>query len=272
MYARLWWKETRQFWPIWVIAGLAAPATQWLFRIFLSLDSRYWLLGVTMLAWAMLYALAAGAAAFAGEREAGTLSLLDALPVDRGVVWSAKVSFALVTTAALALALLVMAALSSDSWIRQGPLTAPGIICVAMLVPVALGWGLFWSSVLRNGLSAALVALACTAVCYATLIARYVDSRFPRAPSSFLSVVCTEGAVVLATLAGSDLIFTRGRRFRRVPFALRSPIVVMRNRPARAVPIEVPSSEATVRALVPAPVPSARTNADFRGRNNNQPV
>ena len=39
-----------------------------------------------------------GAAAFAGERETNTQVFLDTLPVDRGMLWASKVSFALVTT------------------------------------------------------------------------------------------------------------------------------------------------------------------------------
>ena len=97
MYARLWWKDARQFWPIWLFCsgrrGHAVADVELRGR-----PVRYGALGVSALLWAGLYALAAGAAAFAGERETGTLRLLDILPADRRVVWAGKVSFALVTT------------------------------------------------------------------------------------------------------------------------------------------------------------------------------
>ena len=80
-------------------------------------------LGVSALICASLYAFATGAAAFAGERETGTLRLLDILPVDRRVVWASKVSFALVTTLALTLMLLAMAAVATDHWKPQGSLS-----------------------------------------------------------------------------------------------------------------------------------------------------
>src|ERR1700728_3847895 len=112
MYARLWWKDARQFWPIWVFLALAAAVMQWLLLYYLEQDARHGALGCLALICASLYAFATGAAAFAGEREAGTLRLLDMIPLDRRVVWASKVSFALVTTLALILLLLGMAALS----------------------------------------------------------------------------------------------------------------------------------------------------------------
>ena len=94
MYARLWWKDARQFWPIWLVLIVAAAVTQWMMLIFVGGSARFGGLGISALIWASLYALAVGAAAFAGERETGTLTLLDHLAADRSVVWAGKVSFA----------------------------------------------------------------------------------------------------------------------------------------------------------------------------------
>ena len=69
--------------------------------------------------WTFLYAFAVGAAAFAGERETGTLRLLDLLPASRRVVWAGKVSFAFVTTAALAVILLALAVIDLPGGIPQ---------------------------------------------------------------------------------------------------------------------------------------------------------
>ena len=113
---------------------------------------------------ASLYAFATGAAAFAGERETGTLRLLDILPVDRRVVWAGKVSFALVTTLALTLLLLAMAAVSTDRWKPQGSLSVWEALSFGMIVLLALGWGLFWSAILSNALTAAVMAICCTGV------------------------------------------------------------------------------------------------------------
>ena len=111
-----------------------------------------WCLGVSALLWAGLYGLAAGAAAFAGERETGTLRLLDVLPADRRVVWAGKFSFALVTTLILTFVLVVMAALSTESWNPQHPLTPSDAVGVSLCVLMALGWGFFWSSILKSAL------------------------------------------------------------------------------------------------------------------------
>ena len=163
MYARLWWKDARQFWPIWVFLALAAAVVQGLLLYYLGQDARHGALGLSALICASLYAFATGAAAFAGERETGTLRLLDILPVDRRVVWAGKVSFALVTTLALTLMLLAMAAMSTDHWKPRDPLDVGGAI-FGMFVLVALGWGLFWSAILSNALTAAVIAICCTAV------------------------------------------------------------------------------------------------------------
>ena len=74
MYARLWWKDARQFWPIWVFLALAAAVMQGLLLHYLGQDARHGALGCLALICASLYAFATGAAAFAGEQEAGTLS------------------------------------------------------------------------------------------------------------------------------------------------------------------------------------------------------
>ena len=113
MYVRLWWKDLRQFWPIWLVLILAAALTQWMILIFIGRPARFGGLGISALLWASLYAVAVGAGAFAGERETGTLKLLDNLPADRSVVWLGKFSFGLVTSVALTLLLLIMAAAST---------------------------------------------------------------------------------------------------------------------------------------------------------------
>ena len=97
MYMRLWWKDARQFWPIWAFLVLAAGVTQLLMNAFAGVAERGNLLVPMAMGWTCLYAFAVGAAAFAGERETGTLRLLDLLPAPRRVVWMGKVSFAIVT-------------------------------------------------------------------------------------------------------------------------------------------------------------------------------
>jgi hypothetical protein len=68
MLARLWWKEARLFWPVWLVLVLAAAGVHGLALNTIERPDRGMLMGFA-LGWAVLYALAAGAAAFAGERE-----------------------------------------------------------------------------------------------------------------------------------------------------------------------------------------------------------
>ena len=173
---------------------------------------------------ASLYAFAAGAAAFAGERETGTLRLLDILPVDRRVVWAGKVSFALVTTLALTLVLLAMAAMSTDRWKPQGSLSVWEALSFGLIVLVALGWGLFWSAILSNALTAAVTAICCTGL---SLSVPDADAR--RGVSGPLSLcqsfVLWQLFVILATMIASNVIFARAMSLEagtaRVPVAHR---------------------------------------------------
>jgi ABC-type transport system involved in multi-copper enzyme maturation permease subunit len=251
MYARLWWKDARQFWPIWVFLALAAAVVQGLFLYFLGQDARHGALGVSALTCASLYAFATGAAAFAGERETGTLRLLDILPVDRRVVWVGKVSFALVTTLALALVLLAMAAMATDHWRSGGSLSVWEAIGFGLIVFVALGWGLFWSAILSNALTAAVVAIFCTSMTMIVFLGRldyiYLNGQNP------ISLAIWQLSVFLATLIASIVLFARSMRWKRIQLKFRSPVVVnlADSTSPRRVQLQIQSPVATV--LTPRP-------------------
>src|SRR5262249_933654 len=119
MYMRLWWKDARQFWPVWVFLVLAASVTQAVVLHYGGPEARQGAFPLVALGWTCLYAFAVGAAAFAGGRENGPLGFLDFLPASRRVVWAGKVSFALGSTLALAATLLAIAALGTDRWWTQ---------------------------------------------------------------------------------------------------------------------------------------------------------
>ena len=176
MYMRLWWKDARQFWPIWVFLALAAAVMQGLVVHYAGPEvprEASW--ARLALCWTALYAFAVGAAAFAGERETGTLRFLDILPASRRVVWAGKVSFALVTTLALAGVLLLMAALGSEPWgtawryrgARRCTSPWPDYHCLQ-----ALALGLFCSSIMGNALLAAVAAIGLTTISWFGLLAR----------------------------------------------------------------------------------------------------
>ena len=250
MYACLWWKDARQFWPIWLVLLLAAAATQWLMLSLVGRPVRFGALGVSALLWAGLYGLAAGAAAFAGERETGTLRLLDVLPADRRVVWAGKFSFALVTTLILTFVLVVMAALSTESWNPQHPLTPSDAVGVSLCVLMALGWGFFWSSILKSALTSALAAMCCVGL---TLVFLVRDVNFVLGGGSSFGgqIGIAQLAVIIVTVAASRLFFTGTVHARVMNFRVRSPVVYTGSRPWRLgrAPRQLPV------AAVPAPSP-----------------
>ena len=265
MYARLWWKDFRQFWPIWLVVLLAAGATQGLILTLAGEAWRHGTLVIAALLFAGLYALAVGAAAFAGEREAGTLPLLDDLAADRRVVWSAKCSFALLSTLILTASLVVMAALGTVEWDLRNPVMALDAAGGVVLVVMALGWALFWSSLLRTALAAALAAMACL---WLTLVCLAWDNGLELRGRSSLtgSAGLAQFVVIIATVAASDLFFTGAMRIRGMNLRFQSPIVFTRSGSRRPRRVAIQAPVAAVPAVGPLPItavrqPRARTAA-----------
>lgn len=220
MYTRLWWKDARQFWPIWGFLVLVALAGEALIVHYGSDDVRDRALGSMAIGFAGLYAFAVGAAAFAGERETGTLRLLDVLPAPRRTVWASKVSFGLVSTLAMMLLLLALATLGAahppQVW-RIGAVTDPVPLAVMLLQGFA--WGLFFSSVLESALVAAILAILMTTItCYAT-------ANMYRDPYQVMQVNAFV-ALALAAFSWVAFLWARRRRFRSFGLELRSPVVV----------------------------------------------
>jgi hypothetical protein len=154
MFARLWWKEARQTWPAWGFLAVVGMAIQSFCHWSKSVSpDGYAYVGLVV---TMMYLFMIAAAVFAGERENGTLWILDAMPAGRLRVWVAKASFALATTLALGIFLwltsLAFVGGYSRGWAQSG-----GVVLVVGLP--ALGWALLWSAVLRNALHAAVLAM-----------------------------------------------------------------------------------------------------------------
>jgi hypothetical protein len=117
VYARIWWKEARTLGPVWVTLVVFACGLDVLLCIFTggkALQSGGLIL--TSFALATLYAFAAGAVAFAGERENKTLVLLDVLPISRAQLWLSKTVFAVVSTIALPTILTVLVGIGILGW------------------------------------------------------------------------------------------------------------------------------------------------------------
>ncbi len=255
MYARLWWKDLRQFWPIWLFLVVAAGAAQWLSLFFGGVDARQGALLIAAIFWTSLYAMTAGAAAFAGEREVGGLRLLDALPAPRRVVWSAKVSFAIVSSLALVLVLLAMAALATDALKpADTPVLASELVLFPSFILFALGWGLFFSSFTRSAITAAVLGIV--VCCFtATLVTNRPGYWYFGDSPAFFSILVL--GTTVATMAASALIFTVVPGPIRLPsrswIQFRSPIVIDLPRPEQPVRVQLRSPITAVPAFIPRP-------------------
>ena len=163
MLVRLWWKEWQSLAPTLVTLVVTATGVQWFLLSYGGSDIRNGILVPISLCWAVLYALAAGSASFAGERENRTLELLDALPVGRGTLWFGKTSFALVSSLALGV---VLRMLGVTGWRYES--ISPSMIAVeaffAILIAEATIWGLFWSALSKNAITAGILAVISTGV------------------------------------------------------------------------------------------------------------
>jgi len=203
MVARLWWKEARQIWPIWAFLAAVGLAAQGLAAWYLGKDLDAAWLGAIAFGTTFLYAFLIGAAAIAGETENRTLALLDALPVERWRVWTAKSSFAIATTAVLGIVLWLGVPLTSGfrfsiPWVRT---VAAGLFLLS-----GVGWGLFWSSFSSNALLAATLAIVSVCVSASFLdLSDYSDRYDPMS----LSGIAGRGHAVLAiaTLLASAAVF-----------------------------------------------------------------
>jgi hypothetical protein len=274
MLLRLWWKDARQFWPIWAFLILAATGVQGLLLHYDDPEARRGLLAVYALCWTGLYAFAVGAAAFAGERETGTLRFLDILPASRRVVWAGKVSFAFVTTMALAVVLLAIAALGSDHWGMDWPYRLSwNELPMLGLLPVALVAGLLCSSIMNNALLAALAAMGLATLSWVVLLSRldrFYGFGWEQTREHLAWLI---GGMVTALIA-SHVAFTWPRPTRRLRFPIRfqSPIVVTPSDPARdgREPSRAGSGVAEA-AVVPVPIPYVASTVSARPWSADRP-
>ncbi|MDG3007088.1 ABC transporter permease [Paludisphaera mucosa] len=200
MFARLWWKEARQVWPVWAFLAVLGLSGQAKIRWFFGPGGEP-LAGTAMLV-TVVYLFLIAASAFAGERENRTLTMLDALPVERWRLWLAKSTFALATTLGLGLILLVGTLSMGDMGFGA---IARGLARGGPWLLSALGWGLLWSTVLGNALFAAVLAIVSMWPTLAILnVSDVGDSgvatQFGRADAWHL-------LLALATTAASALIF-----------------------------------------------------------------
>jgi hypothetical protein len=205
MLARLWWKDARQFWPIWLFLGLVAVGAQWALTQLMGPEVRTGMLGAVALGWASLYGCAVAAAAVAGERESRTLALLDAMGLDRPQFWRGKASFAAVSTLMFGALLFALSALGTKRWETDGVGLALVVAGGAAVLLEVLGWGLLWSSATRNPLVAAILT-----VCSLLVVPLFTLDR-DSGPRGLVSAAPWRLGVAAATAAASYALVVRDR-------------------------------------------------------------
>jgi hypothetical protein len=218
MYARLWWKEARTLWPIWLALVVFAcgmdGAISYLSEGAALRNGGLAQLGVAL---AVLYAFAAGAAAFASERETKMLGFLDVLPVSRKVLWTAKTSFALISAIALATILAVIPAIVASLY-HSPFFVLKALFEPSIIVLEALSWGLFWSAMLETSLTAALLAMS--SVSLVVLLAAQLGNVWLiySAPGEWVTIGHVELrlALALGALAASCYLIVQRARGVRV--------------------------------------------------------
>ncbi len=145
-----------------------------------------------------------------------------------------------------------MAAMSTDQWRQDGPLSVWEALSFGMIVLVALGWGLFWSAILSNALTAAVTAIFCTGVSltFVLTVLEYVSAN----QRSLISLVVSQLFVFLATLIASIVIFTRIIRWKRLQLEFRSPVVInlADSTSSRRAQLQIQSPVATMLTTRPA--------------------
>ncbi len=217
MLIRLWWKEARALGPSWPLLFLAACGVQWLLLASGDVDVKGDWLPPAALVWAVFYAFACGASAFAGERESRSLGFLDALPVPRGSLWLGKASFALASTFGLAVILAVLGAAGMTGWGWDGPGFARIVRVFGVLLVEGVAWSLLWSSLLGNPLAAgALGVVSVGLILQVSSMLRPLAS-YSVGPGDLVGPdeVGPRLALAAAALAASALILIRPRWRRR---------------------------------------------------------
>ena len=124
-------------------------------------------------------------------------------------------------------------------------------ILIGLFVLVALGWGLFWSAILSNALTAAVLAICCMVMTMWVPFAG-IDEVFQGRSVSISIAVLYQLFVFLGTAIASIMIFAETLRWKRLQFEFRSPIVVNVAEPTSSRQVQFQSPVAAV--LAPRPL------------------
>lgn len=227
IFWRLVWKEyriQRGFWWSVAILTVAVQAVTLVYARLFQQPIPVHPLYVIALSAAALYALGCGATLFATERETGTYEFQRALPVSSGLMFVGKLAFALVSVLLLQLGLWLVTLAIARGQMPERPdhlqLWLAGLLGAWEL----LAWGILFSLLLRQPLTAAVLAMAA-----ASLVVHLVGPLFAGpyhrvGLDSYLLLPVFRPALVLVLLAVDVCLGWRwlGETARRAPRAKRA--------------------------------------------------
>jgi hypothetical protein len=222
--SRVLWKEYREQRSVWLTLALLAvlalviPASVFAPHGWASESNLLEALRVVALVLAWTHGLVCGAMLLAGEREAGTLTFLDTLPVPRANLWRRKaLSGALFVLAQVA----VLGGLGIGLGLVEAPVeVAAGLLFLTVLALAGFAWGLLFSATTRTAMGAIGLALAAQFVAgHLLLLVAFIVSRVLALflgieGASWLAFLLAVVAAIGLPLIGSALVFGKPDRLR----------------------------------------------------------
>jgi hypothetical protein len=178
MYARLWWKDARQFWPIWVFLNLkpaVATLPEWDLQISVGV------------------ALVAGASVFGLENHTHTQRFLTHHGAQPGLVWMMKLAVWGVGVAAIWGPLILMAKLTITMG-NVGPAGRQQWYHMVLIVPLFFSVSQLCGMAIRRGITAVVIALVIALVMLIPLGA-LIASHMRSSRSAMLLIPNMEGYI-----------------------------------------------------------------------------
>jgi hypothetical protein len=223
MIGALVWKEYREQRSIWLALAVLAVLALVVLPLAYTPEPRFErgfrdALTVVALAVAATYSLVCGAMLLAGESEAGTQRLLDALPAPRLALWLGKLVAGVALVAAL---LALVAALALAGGVVPEETRALGGVLLLLVGPLGLSWGMLSSAGARTVLGAVglallniLVVVPAVALALLCPAAAVFALGLNAEPPRWLFLALCAALLFLPPLPLSALIYTRLDRAR----------------------------------------------------------
>lgn len=209
IFRRLMWKEyrlQRSFWIAMAVLALMLMFYAWEF-IDRSQDRAEFLFSLA-LGVPLFYGLGCASTIFAGEHDAGTYEFQRSLPITVLKVFGCKITFAVISTAAMCAFLLILSIVMGGGNRLSAKEIFVGTMYLSTIIWLYMAWGVFFSLLMKRPLLAAVLAVSIASLCLPLV----VDS-FPSTARSnyndFIITLIIAGMSAIITL----IDFWLGRRW-----------------------------------------------------------